>query len=111
MLPSHLPKRPDQQLWLLEIRDAFSRILQAYNNAARLIRNEDGDLTDLRARSQHLRSHTIPILEALEIPLANYPEWTTQCAEAIMSLAIDLIVVAQSLEAQSVLPLSKTRSA
>jgi hypothetical protein len=97
-LPAHLPIRPDQQPWPPEIQDAFTKISDAHRSAIRVIRNEDGEPLDLRARSQNLRFQIIPIIEALEVSMPNYPDWITQCAMAIMSLSVDLMIMADSLE-------------
>lgn len=98
IFPSSLPERPDQHRWPRDIEEAFGKMESAYHNAVRLIRNEDGEPLDLRARSQILRFQIIPILQALENSMPNYPNWISQCAEAIMSLSVDLMMMAQSLE-------------
>lgn len=85
-----LPNPLDNELhWTANIVTAHGILSNTYEQATRLLRQEDGDALRLRIHSERIFRRMIPILQAMD-PEVNDPEWVSDCAHALAGVMAQL---------------------
>ena len=93
-----LPGLEINQAWSQHVLDAHTRISSSHKQAIRFLQLEENEPMRLRLHSENITNRSIPLLKALENDMQNYSEWIRECAEALVTIAIDLAKMANALD-------------
>jgi hypothetical protein len=84
-----LPPHPEGGQWSHNVQEAYHIICETYDHASRVLCQEDQDSLRLRLLSDGILRDTIPLLQELDLDVAD-DAWATAAAEALGITLVEL---------------------
>lgn len=85
----NLPLYPGQGQWSHDVQEAYKIIRETYDHASQILRREEYDNLRLHTLSESIVEDTIPLLEELDLEVADNT-WAETAARALAATLVDL---------------------
>lgn len=85
----NLPPCPVQDQWSHNVQEAYRVIRDTYDHTKKILSQEDHDSVRLRVLSDAMMRDTLPLLEALDLDIAD-DDWAEAAAQALATQLVEL---------------------